>query len=458
MASRGDIKIVEVQPQLFKNWAKTELSEALVKPGTFTKLKSKEYLAEGLFPVVDQGEKLIAGYVNDKELIYQGEIPVVIFGDHTRNIKYIDFEFAVGADGTKILKPKQEIEIRFFFYYLKSLNIPSLGYSRHFQIIKNIKVPLPPLAEQKRIVAKLDAAFQHLETIKAKLERIPELLKNFRQAVLTQAVTGKLTKSIRSLKSYSVAGQKLEIPSEWQVLKFSEIIYNGPQNGMYKPQNAYGSGKLILRIDNFYGGKINGWNTLRRLKISEQEVKLYGLNENDIVINRVNSIQYLGKSAIIENLNEDCVFESNIMRIELDLRTSNPKYIIYYLNSIYGLLELRKNAKHAVNQASINQQDVKSSLIILPSLEEQEEIVSKVASLLAKADAIEAQYQTLKEKIDKLPQALLAKAFKGELVPQDPNDEPASVLLERIKEDKATVASTKVAKGKKVKAEVSVKG
>ena len=114
-----------------------------------------------------------------------------------------------------------------------------------------------------------------------------------------------------------------------------------------------------------------------------------------------------------------------------------------------GLEELRKNAKHAVNQSSINQQDVKAVEVPLPKLEEQGEIVKRVEQLFAFADKLEARYNKAKAMLDKLPQSILAKAFRGELVAQDPNDEPASVLLEKIKAEKEKLAAEK--KGKKSK-------
>lgn len=119
MASRGDININDVQPKLFDGWEKLSIEETLEKSGTFTKLKSKNFFDEGKYPVIDQGDKFISGYVNDESLLYQGDLPVIIFGDHTRNVKYVDFQFAAGADGTKILKPKMFYNPKFIITILK---------------------------------------------------------------------------------------------------------------------------------------------------------------------------------------------------------------------------------------------------------------------------------------------------------------------------------------------------
>ncbi len=120
------------------------------------KTPQSEFLPEGRFPVVDQGQQLIAGYVNDPRRVCKSKPPVIVFGDHTRALKYIDFEFAMGADGTKVLVPKIESDTKYLFHALNAIDIPSAGYSRHFKFLKETAIPLPPLTEQKRIAAILD--------------------------------------------------------------------------------------------------------------------------------------------------------------------------------------------------------------------------------------------------------------------------------------------------------------
>ena len=124
---------------------------------------------------------------------------------------------------------------------------------------------------------------------------------------------------------------------------------------------------------------------------------------------------YLGKSALIRELPENCVFESNMMRIILKVEYVIPEYLIKYLNSGLGLQELRKNAKQAVNQASINQQDVKSVKIPVPSLPEQQEIVHILDTVLEKERTAKSAAEQVLEQIDLLKKSILARAFRGEL-------------------------------------------
>ena len=215
----------------------------------------------------------------------------------------------------------------------------------------------------------------------------------------------------------------------WEVIPLGNLILSGPQNGLYKPKDAYGSGTKILRIDGFYDGYVEAWETLKRLTLSVTEIKLYELHLDEIVINRVNSMPYLGKSALIRELPETCVFESNMMRISLNKERIIPEFMIRYLNSQVGLAELRKNAKQAVNQASINQKDVKSVIVKLPFLDEQEEIVRILDSLLTREQQAKEAAEAVLAQIDTMKKAILARAFRGELGTNDPAEEWAGELV-----------------------------
>jgi len=127
------------------------------------KINKKKYLKNGKFPIVSQDDQVISGFWNNAEDVYKIDKPVIIFGDHTRVLKYIDFDFVVGADGTKIIKTKPNIIPKYFYYFLFSANIKSLGYSRHYKLLKKLKINLPPLPIQQKIVAKLDKIFAEID-------------------------------------------------------------------------------------------------------------------------------------------------------------------------------------------------------------------------------------------------------------------------------------------------------
>lgn len=163
------------------------------------KTPQKDFLEAGAIPVVDQGQKLVAGYVNDKSRACNAKPPVIVFGDHTRAIKYVDFEFAMGADGVKVLVPKVDADIRYLFHALNMLDIPSAGYSRHYKFLKESEIPLPPLAEQKRIAAILDAADALRAKRRESLEQLDTLLQSTFLEMFGDPVTNPMGWEIRNL-------------------------------------------------------------------------------------------------------------------------------------------------------------------------------------------------------------------------------------------------------------------
>lgn len=391
------------------------------------------------------------------ETFYDGEIPdgywveageILIGMDGDFNIARWKSERALLNQRVLKLSAKSSFyNERFLFFvvagYLQAINekTPSVTV-KHLssKTVLSIPLPLPPLAEQTRIAAKLDELLAQVDTLKARIDAIPALLKRFRQSVLAAAVSGRLTEEWRIERA---------LPEFFEV-ELGHLIKEGPQNGLYKPSSAYGSGVKIIRIDGFYSGEITDWGKLRLLDVDQRELEAWGIREGEILINRVNSIEYLGKCALVRSVPEPTVFESNIMRMSLKRDLVHPEYLMRFLSSEVGRKKLIAKAKHAVNQASINQGDVKACKVPLPSVEEQIEIVRRVEQLFAFADQLEAKVTSAKSRIDHLTQSILAKAFRGELVPQDPNDEPASALLERIKTQRA--AAPKAKRGRKASA------
>lgn len=336
----------------------------------------------------------------------------------------------------KALNISEMVNEKYLLYYVDSKRellkknktgsaIPHLNK----RLFLGLGFPLPPLPEQQRIVEQIEGLFSKLDEVKEKIECLLDSKKVRCNSVLNKAFTGKLTAKWRENNNI-----KLET---WEYINFEKIIVEGPQNGMYKPKTSYGSGTKILRIDCFYDGKLEPWEKLKRLEITDEEKHTYLLSVNDIVVNRVNSMPYLGKSALIRKLPEQCVFESNMMRIKINIRKANPEYVIRYLNSSIGLQELRKNAKQAVNQASINQQDVKMVKIALPSLEEQNEIVKIITSISNKDEAILNKAEAVIEEIDLMKKSILAKAFRGELGTNISKEKNSIEVLKKLIEEKS---------------------
>ncbi|MDZ4347652.1 MAG: restriction endonuclease subunit S [Candidatus Binatia bacterium] len=161
-------------------WQKLPFDEAVAdESGGNLKTPQSEFLDEGEFAVVDQGKELVSGYVNDRTRLCRSHLPVVVFGDHTRCLKFVDFPFCMGADGIKVLRPKVDADVKYLYHYLRQLRLHDGGYDRHFKYLKRAEVVLPPLAEQRRIAEVLDRA----EALRAKRRATLAQLDSLTQSV-----------------------------------------------------------------------------------------------------------------------------------------------------------------------------------------------------------------------------------------------------------------------------------
>lgn len=257
-------------------------------------------------------------------------------------------------------------------------------------IVKDLRVPLPTLEEQRRIAAILDQA---------------ETLRTQRRTAL--ALLDSLTQSL----FLDMFGDPVANPKGFQRQKLGDLISTGPQNGLYKSSTEYGSGTPILRIDAFYEGVVTKLNSLKRVRLSPDEVTTFGLAAEDIVINRVNSIEYLGKSALIPTLSEPTVFESNMMRFTVRRELLDPGYVVHFLQTPFIKSQILAGSKNAVNQSSINQQDVKGFQINVPPLPLQQTFATRIASI----EALKATHRRALAALDALFASLQQRAFTGAL-------------------------------------------
>ena len=352
-------------------------------------------------------------------------------------------------------------------------------------------IPLAPLPEQHRIVDKIEELFSDLDAGEAALVKTERLLERYRQSVLKAAVEGELTRGWREqnpvaepaeillerilqerrarweadqLAKHEAKGKKppagwknrykppvepdtsdlSELPEGWRWVSLDTLIVSGPQNGLYLPKSLYGAGTPILRIDDYQDDSSRASHQLQKVEATRADVLKYGLTVGDLVINRVNSPTHLGKCLLVEQRNVPALFESNMMRMQFSAEV-RAAFVALFLKSWPGRRYLTAGAKWAVNQASINQSDVACTPIPLPPLAEQESIVEEVERRLSVLDAVAAEISNQRRRSKQLRRSILKDAFEGKLVPQDPEDEPAEVLLERIRAKK----NWKVPAGKK---------
>lgn len=260
-------------------------------------------------------------------------------------------------------------------------------YLPYIKLILTSPIVIEQFERKKQGVAQLNLSLKDINEISIPL---PSKDKQIEFAELFDKVVGVISKRNKELSALDdlikarfveMFGDPYVNPLKWKKLKIKDAVTIEPQNGLYKPQSDYvtdGSGIPILRIDGFYDGMVTDFASLKRLKCSETERQRYLLLEDDIVINRVNSIEYLGKCAHIKDLLEDTVYESNMMRMHFDPEYYNPVYICKLLCSQFIYDQIVNHAKKSVNQASINQKDVLDFNIYQPPLDLQNEFANFV--------------------------------------------------------------------------------
>jgi type I restriction enzyme, S subunit len=192
-------------------------------------------------------------------------------------------------------------------------------------------------------------------------------------------------------------------------------IVSGPQNGVYLPRELYGSGYPILRIDDYQDGWVRGVDELNKVTTDKATAEKYELLPGDFVINRVNSLTHLGKCLVVPETHAGALVESNMMKARL-ADCVNPRYVEFCLRSRDGRTRLTNGAKWAVNQASINQEDVKRTPFPLPPLAEQTRIVAEVERRLSVVEELEAVVSANLQRAACLRQSILQRAFTGDLV------------------------------------------
>lgn len=321
-------------------------------------------------------------------------------------------------------------------------------------------IPLPPLAEQKRILAKVEALLARVNASRARLARVSTMLKRFRQSALAAASSGRLTAAWRESHPDVERASELvarigvecqrdgggvesglsEIPDKWVWLRFDFLI-GELRNGISTKPNIDPPGTKILRISSVRVGSVS-LNDVRFLPKAHDLISFYRLRNDDLLFTRYNgSLDLLGVCGMVRGIPEEAVlYPDKLIRVRFDHTYVLPAFVEIFFQSPEARDRLTAKAKSSAGQQGVSGADIRVQPIALPPLEEQREIVRRVEALFKLADAIEKRVQTATARAERLKQSILAKAFRGELVPTEAelarhdgrSYESASTLLDRI--------------------------
>lgn len=404
--------------------------------------------------------------------------------------------------GFKSLVPANGIFNEFIYYYFKSAKqlAESKATGTTFKEISGtafnkLPVPLPPTSEQHRIVAKIEELFSELDKGIENLQTARAQLKVYRQALLKHAFDGKLTAQWRAenrdkletaadlqkriqqeraqryqqqLTAWEVAGKQgskpkapkalppltaeelaalPELPEGWTYASVGAVI-DDPTYGTAKKCDYETDGVGVLRIPNVVSGKIDS-SDLKFAQFTDDEIAAYKLNAGDILIIRSNgSVSIVGRCALVSNADLDYLYAGYLIRLRPHQHLVEPEYLLNTFSLHVVRKQIEQKAKSTSGVNNINTGEIQSLAIALCGVEEQKQIILKLESKLSIADQLDQTIATSLQQAESLRQSILKKAFSGRLVPQDPQDEPASALLVRIKAEKEKSALP-LAKGRR---------
>ena len=344
------------------------------------------YGASGVIDTID-------GFTHDGEFVLIGEDGANLL-TRSKPLAFLTRGKVWVNNHAHVLRCKPGFSNTYLAYYINSINLtayvtgtaqPKLSQS----MMNKIPIPVAPPKQQVEIVAELEKQFSRLDEAVANLRRVKANLKRYKESVYSEAFANAPNSTL------------------------GELIEVGPQNGFYLPKDMYGDGVPILRIDDYQTAWIRPVQDLRRVKATQEQIATWAMCEDDLVVNRVNSMTHLGKCVRIPKSLEGTVFESNMMRMRLTAAAS-PRYVEHYLASRLGKKRLTGNAKWAVNQASINQKDVRATPIFVPDLAAQLALVTEIDRQLSIVREVEVGVDANLQRAQALRQATLSKAFSGD--------------------------------------------
>ncbi|MBU1974725.1 MAG: N-6 DNA methylase [Nanoarchaeota archaeon] len=321
------------------NWDLLKVEELVEKVTYTNKIQKKEFKDKGKYPIIDQAENYIAGYWNNKEDVFIIEKPVVIFGDHTRCFKYIDFNFVLGADGVKILQPISKLNTRFFYYMLKNLEIKNLGYSRHYKELKEMSIPLPPLEIQERIVEEIESYQNIIDGAK------------------------------KVVDSYKPS---FKIDPKWAVVELGEAC--DVRDGTHDSPQYVHEGYPLVTSKNVKDGTIDFTNVSYVSKEDFDNINKRSLVEDgDIIMPMIGTI---GSPIVVKKDREFAIKNVALVKFKENKKANN--YFINYVLSSELFESYIDKVSRGGTQKFISLKNIRNFKTPLPPIETQKEIVAKI--------------------------------------------------------------------------------
>ena len=373
-------------------------------------VESTDYDDSYKTPVLTAGKSFIIGYTNETKGIYT-KLPVIIFDDFTTSSKYVDFPFKVKSSAMKILSVNSEIaDLKYLFYKMQTIQFDSANHKRYWiSEYSKIKLDLPTLAEQQRIVNRIETMFAKLDQAQEKAQTVLDSFETRKAAILHKAFSGELTANWR--KENGVADDS------WKIVKLEDIVKKekyslkaGPFGSALKKEfyvpygyKIYGQEQVLNSDENYGDYFIN--------EAKYKELESCKIAPNDILISLVGTV---GKTLILSDNCKPGIINPRLIKLSLDLTLMLPQFFTYYFGSDYCKSRYM-TVQHGTTMNVLNMGILKQLDYPCCSLPEQQEIVRILDSILEKESRAKESAQTVLDQIALLKKSILAHAFRGEL-------------------------------------------
>lgn len=349
------------------------------------KFKQKEYAEEGAYPIIDQGQGEIAGYSDEEEGLFT-DVPAIVFGDHTRCVKYVERPFFAGADGVKVLKPKMPGDPRYWWHALKATPIEDLGYSRHFKLLKAATFAVGDPAWQSGVVSCLDEILEQSAQAERQIEKLDSLVKS---------------------RFVEMFGDPVSNPLKWEssTIKETSIAYgDGPFGSNLKSSDYTRSGARVIRLGNILQGSFSEKDQSFVSMDKYEKLKKYDCKPGEIVIATLGSP--ILRACIVPDFGVPSIHKADCMYYETDKSKVLPQFAMCAINN-QSMLKRAENDVHGQTRARINSTQVGLLPIILPPIPLQQEF----ADFLSQVDKSRHIAQRWVEKLQLLYESLAQGYF-----------------------------------------------
>lgn len=367
---------------MIEDWKKVNFVDSIVKNnvGRSNQINASEILEIGEYPVIDQGQSFIAGYCNDSEKIIRKGLPFVIFGDHTRCFKFVDFPFVIGADGTKVLSPNTDLfDSKFFYFQLISLDIQNRGYNRHFKILKEKVLNRPDYPEQRKISYVLGTVQKAIEKQDRLIKTTTELKKALMQKLFTEGLYGEPQKETE-------IGL---VPESWEVVKIGDYLEKTKLKDPTKEPDQEFIYVDVSSVSNEFF-RIENTSKLLGKEAPSRARKL--IQTRDVIFATVRPT--LKRIAKIEEEFNNQVCSTGYCVLKPKHNELNQEYLYQYLQTDKFIGRIEKLQRGA-SYPAVRDTDVKNMLIPFPKVTDQQRIGLALNVFDKKIEFHENKKQTL---------------------------------------------------------------